>query len=50
MLNRGAIESTGEQAIERFKFMQSLEERFDAEMKKRSKSEEEEEPGFGNWG
>jgi hypothetical protein len=30
--------------------MQSLEERFDAEMKKRSKSEEEEEPGFGNWG
>src|ERR1700719_1953221 len=31
MLNRGAIELTGEQAIERFKFMQSLEERFDAE-------------------
>jgi hypothetical protein len=33
MLNRGPIESTGEQAIERFKCLQSLEERFDAEMK-----------------
>jgi hypothetical protein len=45
MLNRGAIEFTGEQAIERFKFMQSLEERFDAEMKDRNKNDEE--PGIG---
>jgi len=50
MLNRGAIELTGEQAIERFKFMQSLEVRFDAEMKDRNKSDENEEPGIGNWG
>ena len=50
MLNRGAIESTGEQAIERFKFMQSLEERFDAEMKDKNKSDEDEEPGIGNRG
>ena len=50
MLNRGAIESTGEQAIERFKFMQSLEDRFDAEMKDRNKSDEDEEPGIGNRG
>ena len=50
MLNRGAIEHTGEQAIERFKFMQRLEERFDAEMKERKKSDEEEEPGIGNRG
>jgi hypothetical protein len=48
MLNRGAIEFTGEQAIERFKFIQSLEERFDAEMKDRNKSNEDEEPGIGN--
>ena len=48
MLNRGAIELTGEQAIERFKFIQSLEERFDAEMKDRNKSDEDEEPGIGN--
>jgi hypothetical protein len=50
MLNRGAIESTGEQAIERFRFVQSLEERFDAEMKDRNKSDEDEEPGIGNRG
>ena len=50
MLNRGAIELTGEQAIERFKFMQSLEVRFDAEMKDRNKSDENEEPGIGNRG
>ena len=50
MLNRGAIELTGEQAIERFKFMQSLEVRFDAEMKDRNKGDENEEPGIGNWG
>jgi hypothetical protein len=48
MLNRGAIEFTGEQAIERFTFIQSLEERFDAEMKDRNKSDEDEEPGIGN--
>jgi hypothetical protein len=46
MLSRGAIELTGEQAIERFRFMQSLEERFDAEMKDRNKSDEDEEPGI----
>jgi hypothetical protein len=48
MLSRGAIEFTGEQAIERFTFIQSLEERFDAEMKDRNKSDEDEEPGIGN--
>src|SRR5260370_41630276 len=41
MLNRGAIEFTGEQAIERIKFMQSLEERFDAEIKDRNKSDDD---------
>jgi hypothetical protein len=50
MLNRGAIEHTGEQAIERFKFIQSLEERFDAEMKDKNKSDEDEEPEIGNRG
>jgi hypothetical protein len=50
MLNRGAIEFTGEQAIERFKFMQSLEDRFDAEMKKRNKGDEGKEPGIGDRG
>jgi len=50
MLNRGAIEFTGEQAIEHFKFMQSLEERFDAEMKDRNKSDEDKEPGIGDRG
>jgi len=50
MLNQGAIEFTGEQAIERFKFMQSLEERFDAEMKKRNKGDEGKEPGIGDRG
>src|SRR6266404_686042 len=50
MLNRGAIELTGEQAIERIKFVQSLEERFDAEMKDRNESDEDEEPGIGNRG
>src|SRR6266571_1208940 len=42
MLNRGPIESTGEQAIEQFRFVQSLEERFDAEMKNKNKSDEDE--------
>jgi hypothetical protein len=46
MLNRGAIVCTGEQAIERFKFMQSVEERFDAEMKDKNKNDGE--PGIGN--
>jgi len=50
MLNRGAIEFTGEQAIERFKFMQSLEDRFDAEMKKRNKGDAGKEPGIGDRG
>jgi len=50
MLNRGRIASTGEQAIERFKFKQRLEGRFDAEMKDRKKSDEHEEPGIGNRG
>jgi hypothetical protein len=40
MLNRGAIE--------RFKFVQSLEERFDTAMKDKNKSDEE--PGIGNRG
>jgi hypothetical protein len=44
------LNSRGEQAIERFKFMQSLEVRFDAEMKDRNKGDENEEPGIGNWG
>ncbi len=48
MLNRGAIVLTGESAIERFKFMQSLEERFDAGIKDRKKSDEE--PEIGNQG
>jgi hypothetical protein len=50
MLNRGAIELTGEQAIEQFKFTQSLEERFDAEMKEKKKRDDDEEPGIGNRG
>jgi hypothetical protein len=50
MLNRGAIVFTGEQAIERLKFMQSLEERFDAEMKDRNKSDEDKEQGIGDRG
>ena len=45
MLNQGGIEFTGQQAIERFKLMQSLEERFDAKMKDRNKDDEE--PGIG---
>jgi len=45
MLDRGPIEFTGEPALERFKLQQSLEERFEAEMKKINKSDEEEEPG-----
>jgi hypothetical protein len=49
-LDQGVIEFTGEQAIERFKFMQSLEERFDAEMKKRNKSDGDKEPGIGDRG
>jgi hypothetical protein len=48
MLNRGAIVFEGEQALERLKFMQSLDERFDAEMKKRNKDDEE--PGIGKKG
>jgi hypothetical protein len=48
MLNRGPIVFVGEQAIEQFKFMQSLEERFDPEMKDRKKSDGE--PGIGNRG
>jgi hypothetical protein len=50
MLNQGVIEFTGEQAFERFKFMQSLEERFDAEMKKRNKGDGDKEPGIGDRG
>ncbi len=50
MLNRGVIVFTGEQAIERSKFVQSLEDRFDAEMKERNKGDEEGEPGIGNRG
>jgi hypothetical protein len=42
MLERGAIVFTGEQAVERMKFVQSLEEHFDAEMKKRSKGDHKE--------
>jgi hypothetical protein len=48
MLNRGGIELTGRRAIEGIKFVQSLEGRFDAEMKNRKKSDEE--PGIGNRG
>ena len=48
MLNRGPIVSTGKQAIERFKLIQNLEERFDAAMKEINKSDEE--PGIGNRG
>ena len=48
MLNRGAIVFTGEQAIERIKLVQSLEARFDAEMKKRNKSDGDKEPGIGD--
>jgi hypothetical protein len=50
MLNRGANEFTGEEAIKRMKFMQSLEDRFDAEMKDRNKNDEDEEPGIGKKG
>jgi hypothetical protein len=50
MLNRGMIVFTGEQAIERSEFMQSLEERFGAEMKKRNKSDGDKEPGIGDRG
>jgi len=50
MLSGGVIELTGEQAIERIKFMQTLDERFDAEMKDKDKSDEDEEPGIGNRG
>jgi len=50
MLNQGVIELTGEKAIERMKFVQDLEKRFDAEMKDRNKSGEEGEPGIGNRG
>jgi hypothetical protein len=50
MLNRGAIEFTGEQAVERLKLLQSLEKRFDAAMKDRNKRDEDEEPGIGNRG
>ncbi len=48
MLNRGVIVFTGEQAIERSKFVQSLEDRFDAEMKDKNKNDEE--PGIGKRG
>jgi hypothetical protein len=41
---------TGEQAIEQIKLVRDLEERFDAEMKDRNKSDEDEEPGIGNRG
>ena len=50
MLNRGPIELWGQQALERMKFIQNLEDRFDAEMKDRKKSDEDEEPGIGNRG
>jgi hypothetical protein len=50
MLDQGVVELTGEKAIERIKFVQSLEERFDAEMKNRDKRDEDEEPGIGNRG
>jgi len=44
MLNRGAIELTGEQAIERSKFVQSSKNEFDAELRIETTSEE---PGIG---
>ncbi len=44
MLDRGPIEFTGEQALERFELQQRLEERFEAEMKKINKSDGQEEP------
>jgi hypothetical protein len=50
MLDGGGIELWGEKAIERIKFVQSLEERFEAEMKNRDKRNEDEEPGIGNRG
>jgi hypothetical protein len=50
MLNEGATELWGQEALERMKFVQSLEDRFDAEMKDRNKSDEDKEPGFGNRG
>ena len=50
MLNRGPIQFTGEKAMERFKFVESLEERFDAEMEDRNKSDEDEERGSGDRG
>lgn len=49
-LNRGAIVFWGEQAIEQRKFMQSLDERFDAAMKDKNKNDEDKEPGIGNRG
>jgi hypothetical protein len=39
MLNRGPIEMTGNQAIERLKLVQNLEARFDAENKERNKGD-----------
>src|SRR5260370_40279113 len=50
MLNQGAIEFTGEQAIERFKFTQRLEERFDAAMNDTNKNAEAAAPVVGNKG
>jgi len=50
MLNRGVTELWGQEALERMKFVQSLEDRFDAEMKDKRKSDEDKEPGFGNRG
>jgi hypothetical protein len=50
MLNEGATELWGQEALERMKFVQDLEKRFDAEMKNRNKSDEEGEPGIGNRG
>jgi hypothetical protein len=48
MLDQGAEEFTGEQAIERFKFIEGREGRFDAEMKNKNKGDEE--PGIGTRG
>jgi hypothetical protein len=50
MLNEGATELWGQEALERMKFVQDLEKRFDAEIKNRNKSDEEGEPGIGNRG
>ena len=50
MLSGGVIELTDDPAIERIKFMQSLDEQFEAEMKDNDKSDEDEEPGIGNRG